>query len=122
MASNDSAVLSWGCEYCGRPDKQEGTEVEQRARIRLRGCDGEPAGGRLSFPWAPQLRVCPWRAVSEEAMSAVGLWRAWKVFGLLPYDGELTQQPAWVSEAFALCESASADAAAAVQRAQEPTQ
>lgn len=51
-----------------------------------RGCDRN--GGR-----------CPWPSVPEEAWTLFGVWSDWKSCGLLPQDGPIGAQPAWVVEA-----------------------
>ena len=65
-----------------------------------RNCEGEEGKGlALNFAWAPSLRQCPWSFVTDESWSYISMFKAWKNMGLLPYPGDIGDQPFWVFQA-----------------------
>jgi hypothetical protein len=77
----------------------------------MRNCVGvEGAGEHLAFPFAPELRQCPWAAVPPAAWQLHSIWERWRRLGVLPagcaHAGEL---PNPIAEAFVVCDQAAED-------------
>lgn len=123
--------MSWGCELCGRPEKldrlrgpsnpendghdeQRRREEEQKLRearkeVRNCRCESNPSF-EGSVWWDRELKRCPWSQISLDTWQLVDLWQTWKMTKLLPYAGELADQPAWVMDAIVVCEAAQVEA------------
>lgn len=59
----------------------------------MRNCDGQ----------RDPLPRCPWSA-PDEVWECIGWWSDWKTYGMLPWDGEMSDQPAFVVQAVQLVE------------------
>lgn len=44
----------------------------------------------------PSLRQCPRSLVVDQVQHDLRIWEEWKTLGLLPCEGEMRDQPAWV--------------------------
>lgn len=97
--SGDKNVWSWGCSKCKGQEHADGDEMRP-----ARNCDTIKAA--LYFDWAPELRSCPWSEIGEEAWECVQWWVEWKEYSVLPWGGQdLMAQPAFVFEAFMVCQN-----------------
>lgn len=92
MLSGDDS-LRWDCEEC-----------QEKGLDRARNCaflnleEGE-FNQAAQWDFAPNLRQCPKSLVDDEAEAALAWWQDWKHLGLLPFPGEMRDQPAQVVEA-----------------------
>jgi hypothetical protein len=71
---------------------------------RQRNCDSKKSNPAFHLDWAPELRRCPKAAFTQDIWTAVGWWIDWKEYGVLPYDGDMAAQPAFVSQAISACQ------------------
>lgn len=69
-----------------------------------RNCNGKNKLSVLFFEWAPKLTRCPWSVVDLESRAYFDVWFRWKVFGVLPYPGDLLDQPCYLWQAIELIE------------------
>lgn len=86
------------------------TKEQEEAQRVARNCDGLHPSETLSFDWAPDLRQCPFAAISPEAWQYMAVWQRWKLLDVLPEPGTLSDQPAHVYQALRLCETERAEA------------
>jgi hypothetical protein len=57
----------------------------------------------------PTLLRCPWSLFTPEVTVCVRWWREWRDWRVLPYPGDMLDQPAYVVEAIEVCEGAWSD-------------
>lgn len=106
--------MSLGCEMCGRapereePEDAEEEEQEEQLRRELNNCGDEITNPSRGWWWAPKQRFCPYRTISPEAWECVRIAQVYRHMGLLPYRGQLKDQPAWVFDLLELFEVTSA--------------
>lgn len=124
---DDAETASWpatcpGCQARAirRPrDPDAAAGIDGEALRRARNCDGD-TNHSLGWRWAPSRRLCPWRSLGPPIWALFDLWAEWRRYGdrVLPYPGDLRDQPGWLVEAYMLldCEMVAA------QRALEETQ
>lgn len=75
----------------------------------MRNCDGKhPLEGEsnCAFEFDPELIRCPHSLYGPQAVAYLAAWNEWKLFGVLPYPGDLREQPAHVYQAIRLIEYA----------------
>ena len=109
--SGDKQVKQWGCSKCKGDEYHEGDELRD-----LRNCDGETSNN-IAFSWMPSLRRCPWSQIDGAASEVFRWWSEWKSLSMLPWYGDLLEQPAFVVEAIQLCESIRSEVDAEAQEA-----
>lgn len=49
--------------------------------------------------------MCPWSVIDDESWLLLEIYIEWKTFRVLPDVGDLLDQPAYIFDAIALCES-----------------
>ena len=62
-----------------------------------------PEGWGL-FPWDETMLRCPWTLFTPEVSVCVRWWREWRELKVLPFAGDLLDQPAYVMDAIEICE------------------
>lgn len=69
---------------------------------RVRNCDGD-TNESFGLAWAPEMRRCPKSQLTEETWAALRIWMDWRDFQVLPFDGDMNDQPMFVYEIIQLC-------------------
>lgn len=78
--------------------------MPDKAKRVARNCDGD--GEAPFYSWMPELDQCPRSLIDNDTWLRIEEYEAWKALGILPYgSGSLNDEPAFVAEAFLLCES-----------------
>jgi len=77
------------CENCTDQDKKD------------RGCKGGVKWNIGKY----EYDRCPENLITEEALTCIGVWSDWKVFGF-PFPGHWTDQPVWVLDSIRILEEA----------------
>lgn len=77
-----------------------------------------PSPGPQGWPSMPEVEDrCPVALVlegplGEGAFGWIATWKRWRKWGLLPYDGDLGDQPAWLAEGLMLVDREAEDLSA----------
>jgi len=67
-----------------------------------RNCDCESNDG-FFLEWAPEHRRCPNATITPEVNHVIQWWSEWREYKVLPFPGEMRDQPAYVFEAIRAC-------------------
>lgn len=95
--ADDEPAREWSCEKCFDDPNSETVRM-------LRNCETD-SNPNVAWAFAPSLRTCPVGTVTMESWSMLGWWQDWKLLGLLPYPGDMSEQPAFAVQALRICET-----------------
>lgn len=99
MLSDDADTKAWGCRKC----KDSGYASGDKLRV-ARNCD-RVSNPNIAWEWAPTLKRCPWSQIDARVAECFRWWQDWRTLGVLPWRGELIDQPIIVFDVLNLCES-----------------
>lgn len=113
MTSGDPS-LKWDCEEC----QAEGWDRDVRNCSWLELSE-EETNKNIAWDFDASLKSCPKSVVDHVSMTYLEWWMEHRRLGILPWPGDLNDQPAHVVEAFGIASQVQAERDAEKQAQQE---